>query len=126
MLVQMDFDINKEKNCKQADTADRTVLRQNLLVFQENGSGESKIKGVKEYGEGDFTIEVFSIETPLPLIIDDPTEYLPEDFSADLVLDFLKHPDLSYDLARKCHEKNIPIVASGKKHQEKWAITPPT
>jgi len=118
--------MNKEKNCMQADTDYRTDSRQNLLVFQENGSGESKIKGVREYGEGRFNIDVFSIDTPLSPIIDDPASYLPEDFSADLVLDFLKHPDLSYDLARKCHEKNIPIVASGKKHQEKWAITPPT
>ena len=122
----MDFGMNKEKGCRETDTAGGTTSHQKLLVFQQNGSGESKIKGVKEYGEGDFTIEVFSIDTPLPPITDDPTEYLPEDFSADLVLDFLKHPDLSYDLARMCHEKNIPIVASGKKHQEKWAITPPT
>jgi len=103
-----------------------TGVPQRLLIFQQDGSGESKVKGVEEYGEGLFIIDKISIDIPLPAVIDDTSEYLPEDFTADLVLDFLKHPDLSHDLARICHEKDIPIVASGKKHQETWAITPPT
>jgi hypothetical protein len=112
--------------CNRSDQSVRTNTPQNLLVLQQKGSGETKIKGVREHGEGLFNIEVFSIDTPLPIIIDDSHIYLPEDFSADLVLDFLKHPDLSYDLARICHEKRIPVVASGKKLRDKWAITPPT
>jgi len=122
--------MNSEKiadnRCNRIDQIGRTNAPQNLLVFQQGGSGEAKIKGVREHGEGLFNIEVFSIDTPLPTIIDDSQIYLPEDFSADLVLDFLKHPDLSHDLARICHERRIRVVASGKKLRDKWAITPPT
>ena len=97
-----------------------------ILVFQREGSGESKIKGIKEFGEGMFDIEVISIDMPLPHIIEDSSEFLPDDFEADLVLDFLSHPDLSHDLSKICFEKNIPIVASGKKIPDDWSITPPT
>ena len=50
----------------------------------------------------------------------------PEDISADIVLDFLKHPDLSHELAVICRKKRIPVVSSGKKIDEDWALTPPT
>ncbi len=96
------------------------------MVFQQNGSGESKIKGVKRYGDDLFILDVFSVDVPLPPVIDDTKKYLPRDFQADLVLDFLKHPDLSLDLARICMDKKIPVVASGKKIKIKWPHTPPT
>jgi len=38
----------------------------------------------------------------------------------------LKHPDLSHDLAVRCRDKNIPVVASGKKLRIKGTLTPPT
>jgi hypothetical protein len=99
---------------------------QKLLIFQQNGSAESKIKGIEKYGDGCFFLQVISIDTPLPPIIDDTSTYLPEDFSADLVLDFLQHPDLSHDLSRMCQERKIPIVSSGKKIMNNWIISPPT
>ncbi len=113
-------------HCKDENKNKGIGAPQRLLVFQQDGSGESKVKGVEKYGEGLFIIERISIDIPLPAIIDNSSDFLPENFSADLVLDFLKHPDLSHDLAQICHKKDIPIVASGKKHQETWAITPPT
>ena len=122
----MSTEKSTNNSCERIDRGRRTDAPQNLLVFQQNGSGETKIKGVRDHGEGLFNIEVISIDTPLPTIIDDSQIYLPEDFYADLVLDFLKHPDLSHDLARICHEKKIPVVASGKKLRDIWAITPPT
>jgi hypothetical protein len=115
-----------ENNCEKTYQDKNSDAPQNLLVFQQNGSGESKIKGVRQYGKDLFRIDVISIDTPLPTIIDDSKRYLPDDFSADLVLDFLKHPDLSHDLARICREKKIPVIASGKKLRNKWAFTPPT
>lgn len=115
-----------DNSCIEKDIDTKVDAPQNLLVFQQNESGKSKIKGVIKYGENLFSIKIISIDTPLPPIIEDTSIYLSEDFSADLVLDFLKHPDLSNDLARLCHKKKIPIVASGKKHMDKWAITPPT
>ena len=99
---------------------------QKIMVFQQNGSGESKIKGVRNYGGDLFIIDVFSIDIPLQPVIDNTREYLPSNFEADLVLDFLIHPDISCDLANICKEKKIPVIASGKKINIKWSYTPPT
>jgi hypothetical protein len=97
-----------------------------ILVFQQDNSGESKIAGIRKFGEGRFDLQMVSIDIPLPPVVDDAREFLPADIDADLVLDFLKHPDLSYDLARLCREKNIPVVASGKKMKLQGVATPPT
>jgi hypothetical protein len=99
---------------------------QNILVFQQNESGVKKIEGVKQYGNDCFSLEIISIDTHLPTVIDDTKEYIPRNFKADLVLDYLKHPDLSYDLAVVCRDKKIPVVVSGKKFSVKGALTPPT
>ena len=101
-------------------------LRQRLMVFQQNGSGEKKIAGLRKYGSDLFEIEVYNIDAVLPIVLDDTSAYLPKDISCDLVLDFLRHNDLSTDLARLCEKKNIPFIASGKKTLGKEAITPPT
>ena len=99
---------------------------QNILVFQQNGSGDKKIEGVRRYGNNCFSLEIVSIDTHLPTVIDDTKEYIPQNIQADLVLDYLKHPDLSYDLALVCRDKKIPVIASGKKFRVKGAFTPPT
>jgi hypothetical protein len=99
---------------------------QKILVFQQNGSGIKKIEGVKQYGNNCFSLEIISIDDYLPTVIDDTKEYIPRNIEADLVLDYLKHPDLSYDLAVVCRDKKIPVVASGKKFRVKGAFTPPT
>jgi hypothetical protein len=99
---------------------------QKILVFQQNGSGIKKIGGVKQYGNNCFSLEIISIDDYLPTVIDDTKEYIPRNIEADLVLDYLKHPDLSYDLAVVCRDKKIPVVASGKKFRVKGAFTPPT
>ena len=93
-----------------------------IVVFEEHGSGEKKIQGITEHGSGLKISKRYNIEETLPEFVDDPEHYIVEDFSADLVLDFLKHPDLSSHLARVCRKKNIPLIASGKKHAE--AMTP--
>lgn len=102
------------------------TVRQKIIVFQQNGSGEKKIQGLTRYGAGLFDLHIMSVDAPLPAVLDETEEYLPTSLEADLVLDFLVHPDLSHDLARLCEALNIPIVASGKKHRVKWAVTPPT
>lgn len=96
-----------------------------ILVFQENGRGESKVKGIQRYGKNQFDITLITIAQPLPPVVDDASEYLPETITADLVLDFLKHPDLSHDLALMCRRMGIPIVASGKKTTVDGTHTPP-
>ncbi len=99
---------------------------QRVMVFQERGSGEKKIAGIELYAPGCFELEVFSVDEPLPSLIDDPEKYLPEDLNADLVLGFLRHPDLSAELLRRCQEENIPFVASTKKYPASPQVaTPP-
>lgn len=99
---------------------------QKIIVFQQNGSGEKKIAGIRRYADNHFSLEIVSIDQPLPPVIDDTSEYIHQDIQADLVLDFLTHKDLSLDLAVICRDRNIPVVASGKKFRVKGAHTPPT
>lgn len=100
--------------------------KQRIAVFQQHGSAESKIEGIRRHGDDRFALEIISIDDPLPDIIDDADPYLPESLSADLVLNFLKHPDLSEELGEKCREWDIPMVASGKKHRIDGVVCPPT
>jgi hypothetical protein len=86
-----------------------------VLVFQQKGSGENKIKGIREFGCGAFDVATYDIDAQLPKIIDDTRPYLPETIAADIVLDYLKHPDLSEDLAVLCAGQQVPLIASGKR-----------
>ena len=104
----------------------QTRKRQKIIVFQQNGSGEGKIAGVRKYGGDNVELEVISIDDPLPPLVEDTSGYLPRTIKADLVLDFLKHPDLSHDLAVLCRDSAIPLIASGKKLEIKGVRTPPT
>jgi hypothetical protein len=97
-----------------------------ILVFQQNNSAESKIAGITKFGKNRFDVQLISIDEPLPSVIDDTREFLPADIDADLVLDFLTHPDLSLDLALLCRAKGIPVVASGKKMKIGGVACPPT
>ena len=83
----------------------------------------SLLPAVKDTG---IELTVVSVDEDLPPLIDDGLEYLPDPTGFDLVLDFLKHPDLSYDLADHCSRAGVPVVASGKKHRFDGAHTPPT
>mgnify|MGYP001058187871 CR=1 FL=1 len=103
---------------------DQKNTTQKILVFQQNNSAETKVAGINRYGEGRFELEIISINATLPQVIEDSREYLPSEIQADLVLDFLKHPDLSYDLAIMCRDRGIPVVASGKKSRIKGVFTP--
>jgi thymidylate synthase len=96
-----------------------------ILVFQQGGRGESKVKGIRRFGDNKFEITSIAIDQPLPPVVDDTSAYLPATIDADLVLDFLKHPDLSHDLALLCRQLGIPIVASGKKTSVDGTHTPP-
>ena len=97
-----------------------------MVVFQQQGSGEKKIAGIRAYADQAIALSVISIDEVLPDVIEDGREFLPATLEADLVLDFLKHPDLSHDLVALCHSQEIPVISSGKKIPSKWVLTPPT
>lgn len=115
-----------EKNEEGAVNEAALITRQRLIVFQQNGSGEQKIAGLRKYGGDLFELQVFNIDEILPPILDNTSSYLPQDLSCDLVLDFLRHNDLSTDLAALCGEKDIPVIASGKKISGRQVYIPPT
>lgn len=85
-----------------------------IIVFQQNGSAEKKTAGIRAHGKNIDIEEVFSVNDELPEIVDDPERFINQDFHGDLVLNFLKHPDLSTYLVDLCEQKAIPVVTTGK------------
>ncbi|OPL16984.1 MAG: hypothetical protein AVO38_06715 [delta proteobacterium ML8_D] len=85
-----------------------------LVIFEEAGSGKYKTAGIEIYGRN-ITIErIYDILFDLPQVIDEPGEFIPDDFTGDLILNFLRHPDLSEHLVKICKTKGIPVIASGQ------------
>jgi len=102
--------------------ADLNRKTQKIVIFEEDGSGDYKIAGIQVYGRDIEIVKVYNVSGPLPPLIDEPKEFITDDFEADLVLDFLKHPDLSEYLVTVCLKKSIPVIASGQ--HIPGAITP--
>ena len=103
-----------------------TTSPQLIWVYQQNLNAMGKIKAIAQYSPKEIELKIISIDEALPPVIDDGDPYLPDPVGADLVLDHLKHPDLSHYLAEKCRKLNIPVVASGKKPPLEEALTPRT
>ena len=99
---------------------------QRIWVYQQNQSAMGKIKAIEQYSPDEIELNIVSIDDALPPVIDEAGDLLPDPLGADLVLDHLKHPDLSYLLAERCRQLDIPIVASGKKPPLHEALTPRT
>ncbi len=93
-----------------------------IVVFEYQHSGHKKIEGIGRYGRNIEITAVFNIEEALPDFIDEPESYVSDEFDADLVLCFIKHPDLADHLAAICQKKGIPMIASGTKTT--LALTP--
>ena len=100
--------------------------KQQIWVYQQNQSGLGKIQAIERHARATINLNIISIDDALPEIIDDTTPYLPIPENADLVLDHLKHPDLSHGLAQMCRKAGIPVIASGKKPPLEDALTPRT
>lgn len=86
----------------------------NIVVFQQQGSAEKKLEGIIKYGKKLVISQIFSLDDEFPEIIDFPEKYFDNNFYGDLVLNFLKHPDLSSYLVDLCVKKEIPVVTTGK------------
>ena len=98
---------------------------QRLLVFQQNDSAERKVAGIRRYGDNAFDIQIETITSDLPPVLDDTSDLFPERLRGDLVLDFMRHPDLSHDLAKRCVRRQLPLIASGKHLNVEGVLTPP-
>lgn len=100
-----------------------------LVLTQDIGASHPKIAGIQRHGAGLVHLEVIEVAVPPELspdtFIDDPDRYLPSRLDADLVLDFLRHPDLGDALAERCAGLGIPLVASGKHSRFPGTSTPP-
>ncbi len=106
--------------------ADLSSRPQRIAVFQQNGSGERKIAGIRRYGRDRYALRSIDLPAGLPPVIDDADLYLPAVLDADLVLDYLTHPDLSHDLAARCSIEGVPYIGSGKKHLVEGVLMPVT
>lgn len=93
-----------------------------IVVFEQNGSGQKKIAGIEKYGRNVEITRIVNIIETLPDFVDNPEDYIPYDFTADIVLDYLSHADLSHYLVNLCVQKDIPVISSGKKNPD--AFTP--
>lgn len=99
---------------------------QTIWVYHQDDRALGKIEGIRQYGDGGITLKVIRVQDTLPPVIDDTSPYLPQPEGADLVLDYLLHPDLSHALAQMCRLAGIPVIASGKKPPLEKALTPQT
>ncbi len=84
-----------------------------LLIFQQAGSGDKKIAGIDHYGHDLEIVANYDLPTALPDFIEDPEEYFPDSLVGDLILNFLKHPDLADYLVELANRLKIPIITSG-------------
>jgi hypothetical protein len=100
--------------------------RQRIWVFLQDERAVGKTAAINRLALRDMDLRVFTIDQALPLVIDDATAWLPQHIRADLVLDHLKHPDLTHALAELCRKDGVPMIASGKKGPLKGVYTPLT
>lgn len=96
-----------------------------ILVVQQGDSGRPKIEGIREHGGDNFVLSTWNVPEGLPRVLDETEDYLPRELDADLVLDFVGHPDVSQDLVAMCRERGVPVVAPGQGENLGWAHTPP-
>lgn len=108
------------------NSIEKTTKPQLIWVYQQNRNALGKIKAIEQYSPKEIELKIVTVDDDLPPVIDDGDPYLPDPLGADLVLDHLKHPDLSHFLAEKCRRLKIPVVASGKKPPLAEALTPRT
>jgi thymidylate synthase len=106
--------------------SDAHTRPQRVWVYLQNQTATCKTQAIGRLHPQSIELKIISIDAVLPSFIDDPEPYFPDPIDADLVLDHLKHPDLSHALAEKCRKAGIPMIASGKKPPIEGALTPRT
>ncbi len=93
-----------------------------IAIFQRGNFADHIAEGIRL--NSDFKVSVFSVPEELPQIIDEVEKYIKSDFKADLILDYLYHPNLTEYLIELAKSKGIPIIVPKRKVRD--AITPVT
>ncbi len=88
---------------------------QRIAVYQQAANARSKIDFIGRHGRGLELAACHDLDQPLPAVIDEPEPWLADPGAVDLVLSYLKHPDLQLELARLCRARGLVLVASGQK-----------
>lgn len=84
-----------------------------LTVFQQHSAGSKKIQGITRFGRDISIVEIIDFPTALPDFIDDPAPYFPKEIKGNIVLSFLRHPDLADYAAHYCARHGVAMIASG-------------
>ncbi|MEZ0328462.1 MAG: DUF166 family (seleno)protein DfsP [Dissulfuribacterales bacterium] len=85
-----------------------------IIVFQQGGNADFKIGGIEAYGEGIEIAAVHDLPASLPDFIENPEEYVSDIEPCDLVLNFVKQPDITVHIVNTANKKAIPIIAPGR------------
>ncbi|MEN8256481.1 MAG: DUF166 family (seleno)protein DfsP [Thermodesulfobacteriota bacterium] len=94
-------------------SANTSCSTDSITVFQQANAGEKKVQGIETYGCQIKIVEVIDFPIALPDFLDDPQEFFPDQIKGNIVLSFLKHPDLADYAAKYCQQQEIPMIASG-------------
>lgn len=93
-----------------------------LVIFQQGGNADFKVGGIEVYGNGIEIQTVHDLPASLPEVIDEPDEYVCLIEPCDLVLTFVKQPDIAAHIVSLANAKGIPVIAPGQ--HIPGAITP--
>ena len=93
-----------------------------LILFQQGGNADFKVGGIEAYGNGIEIQEVHDLPASLPEFIEEPGEYVPDIGPCDLILTFVRQPDIACHIVQTANKKGIPVIAPGQ--HIPGAITP--
>ena len=88
---------------------------QRIAVYQQEDNARSKIDFIGLQGRDLELVACHDAGGALPELIDEPELLLADPGAVDLVLSYLKHPDLQQELARLCVARGLILIASGQK-----------
>ncbi len=98
---------------------------QRISIIQQGMDGETKVRWLSEHKAGFEIVQVMKLPAVLPVVIDEPEQYLAEIRDTDLVMTFVTQADILEEIARWCKEHDVVLVASGQKLSGRGVFCPP-
>lgn len=93
-----------------------------VVIFQQGGNADFKVGGIEAYGDGIEIQAVYDLPAFMPEFIEEPEEYVPNIEPCELVLTFVKQPDIACYIVQLANKRKIPVIAPGQ--HIPGAITP--